>query len=298
MSMQNNLQLSIISPVLNEELCIEAFLNQVIFECNSLQIPYEIILVDDGSSDNTITIIKKMITVHSNIKLLELAYNHGKYAALYAGMQAASGLYQIYMDPDLQDPPHEIINLYNSIKKENVDIVFGTNAHTHSKQSFLNYLFSKTFWYCLIKFSHIPFPKNMVVMRIFTKEISEKYISYCRPHWFAEANFLSLSKNYKTLEIAQNNRFAGTSKFNFSRKMKYTIWAFWCSGVLNASRLKNVYFVFLLCTFLVAIILYKINVLIALAFVILACIGLLVSARFVFKQIQYLNKDFKIEIKN
>ena len=119
------MQLSIVIPLFNEQESLLE-LNKTILEIVlSMKIEFEIIYVDDGSTDNSWDIIKNLSKNSSNLIGIKFLRNFGKSQALYAGFEAAHGEVVITMDADLQDDPNEIPSLFNKIDKENFDLVSG-----------------------------------------------------------------------------------------------------------------------------------------------------------------------------
>ena len=107
--------ISAIVPCYNEEENVSYFYDEFIknksfFDANDLA--YELIYVDDGSSDATASEVKKVIGKDSNVHLISLSRNFGKESSMYAGMQMAKGDYVVIMDSDLQDPPSLLPELY------------------------------------------------------------------------------------------------------------------------------------------------------------------------------------------
>ncbi len=209
-------KLSLIVPVYFEEEVINQFIKEVVEELVFLELSYEIVFVDDGSKDNTVNLIKEEVTKNEHIKLLELSYNHGKQAAVTAGISYATGDYMLYMDPDLQDPPKEIKNFITEIEK-GYDLVFGVRKE--KKDSFKNKIFSKIFWSVLDKYTGLNLPRGLAVMRIFNKDFAERFLMYNEQNRFIEGLFMHVGMNQSVIEIEQRPRFAGVSKFNFKRKM-------------------------------------------------------------------------------
>ena len=120
--MLHNVYLSIVSPTHNESGCIQEFLKRVHTTCVNLKCNFEIIIVDDGSTDNTLSLLQQ-----SNIKeliVLPLTRNTGQTAAIYAGIQHSKGKYVIILDSDLQNLPEEIPKLLD-VAKTGVDCVSG-----------------------------------------------------------------------------------------------------------------------------------------------------------------------------
>ncbi len=123
--MNNRPQVSIVIPLLNEEESLPelyAWIKRVV-DANNLS--YEVLMIDDGSTDNSWEVITKLSASDSHVKGIKFARNYGKSAALNTGFQACTGEVVITMDADLQDSPDEIVPLYNKIAVEGWDLVSG-----------------------------------------------------------------------------------------------------------------------------------------------------------------------------
>lgn len=210
-------KLSLVVPVYYEEEVILQFLKETKIVLDSLPITYEYVFVDDGSKDKTVEIIKEQAQLDARIKLVVFSYNHGKASAVSAAIAHATGDYLLYMDPDLQDPPIEIPRFLEEIEK-GYDLVWGIRKE--KKDSFINRLFSKIFWGTLNKFTGLNIPKGIAVMRMFNRDFADEFLKYNETNRFIEGIFIDISKHWTTIEIGQRERFAGTSKFNFKRKMQ------------------------------------------------------------------------------
>ena len=208
--------LSLVVPVYFEEDCISQFISEAVEVLAGLSMDYEIIFVDDGSHDSTVDNIQLHAVKNNRIKLIELSYNHGKQAAVTAGITFAKGDYLLYMDPDLQDPPNEIPRFIEEIEK-GYDLVFGIRKE--KKDNFKNALFSKLFWWTLEKFTGLKIPVGLAVMRIFNRKFADQFLLYKEQNRFIEGIFMHIGMRQGTISINQRERFAGTSKFNFKRKM-------------------------------------------------------------------------------
>ncbi len=168
--MKNKKILSLIVPVYFEEDCIEQFIMETGDILKTLDMDYEYVFIDDGSKDQTVNKIKIHGKTNKNIKLIEFSYNHGKQAAVTAGISYAKGDYLLYMDPDLQDPPIEIPKFIEEIEN-GYDIVYGIREE--KKDSFINTIFSKIFWWTLSKFTGLNVPTGLAVMRIFNRKFAD-----------------------------------------------------------------------------------------------------------------------------
>lgn len=213
----SNRLLSLVVPVYYEQECIQQFIKETREELTAASISYEIIFIDDGSQDNTVPLIKEEIQSDARIRLIELSYNHGKQAAFSAGVAHAKGDLLLYMDPDLQDPPKEIVRFVNEIDK-GYDLVFGIREE--KKDSFLNRIYSALFWWTLEKFTGLKIPKGLAVMRIFNRKFANQFLKYGEQNRFIEGMFMHVGLKQSKITIGQRPRFAGVSKFNFKRKMQ------------------------------------------------------------------------------
>ena len=209
--------ISLVVPVYFEEECILQFIKEVNEVFTGLPYDHEFVFVDDGSKDRTVDFIKQAAEKDQSIKLVEFSYNHGKQAAVTAAIKHAKGDYLLYMDPDLQDPPVEIPRFIEEIKK-GYDLVFGVRLE--KKDKFLNILFSGVFWWVLEKFTGLQIPRGLAVMRIFNRKFADRFIDYPEQNRFIEGIFMHIGLKQATIVISQRERFAGTSKFNFRRKLR------------------------------------------------------------------------------
>jgi len=119
------MNLSIVIPLLNEEESLKELHDWIAKVMQSNHFSYEILFIDDGSSDTSWEIISKLALENNNVKGIRFLKNFGKSQALHAGFKAAKGDVIITMDADLQDNPEEIPELYALIKEQNLDLVSG-----------------------------------------------------------------------------------------------------------------------------------------------------------------------------
>lgn len=124
--------ISVIIPLLNEEESLPELADWIKRVCSENRIDnYEIIFVDDGSTDNSWNIIEVLVKNNSNLKGIRFRRNYGKSAALNQGFQTASGKVVITMDADLQDSPDEIPELVRMIREDGFDVVSGWKKKRH-----------------------------------------------------------------------------------------------------------------------------------------------------------------------
>ena len=132
------MQLSIIIPLLNEEESLQELHAWIVSVMQSKHFSYEVLFVDDGSTDTSWDIISKLSEKDSNVKGIRFQRNFGKSQALHAGFKAASGDVIITMDADLQDNPEEIPELFNLIQEDGYDLVSGWKKKRYDSILFKN----------------------------------------------------------------------------------------------------------------------------------------------------------------
>ena len=125
MIMSKNLQISVVISLLNEEDSLKELMDWIHKVMTEHNFSYEVIFVDDGSTDNSWQIITDLSQQYEQVKAIKFRRNYGKSAGLYKGFEKAEGDVVITMDADLQDSPDEIPELYRMITEEGYDLVSG-----------------------------------------------------------------------------------------------------------------------------------------------------------------------------
>ena len=133
------MNLSIVIPLLNEQNSLEELTNSISTVVKSLRLEFEIILIDDGSTDNSWKTISKICSNNQNVMGIRFLKNFGKSQALSAGFKACNGDVVVTMDADLQDDPNEIPELYKKINEEKLDLVSGWKKVRYDSIIFKNF---------------------------------------------------------------------------------------------------------------------------------------------------------------
>lgn len=125
------MDISVVVPLYNEEESLPELASWIKKVMDENQFSYEIVMIDDGSKDNSWEVIQKLQKENSNIKGIKFRRNYGKSAALFCGFDIVQGDVVITMDADLQDSPDEIPELYDMIKQDNLDLISGWKKKRH-----------------------------------------------------------------------------------------------------------------------------------------------------------------------
>ena len=222
---------SFIIPAYNEQDNIKTVYSKILelIQKNEYN-DYEIIFVDDGSIDNTSTILKELAKNNQRVKFIELSRNFGHQAALWSGMAHATGEAIISLDCDLQDPP-EVISEMITKWKQGHEIVYARRLNFRT-DNFLKKILSKFYYRLLDKMTSIDIPQNVGDFRLIDKKVLKALLrmnersKYLRG-MVAWTGFNSTYVNYK-----RPDRQKGVSNYTFAKLLKLAV-----SGMMNFSSL-------------------------------------------------------------
>jgi polyisoprenyl-phosphate glycosyltransferase len=207
--------LSLVIPIFNEEKLIDELIARTISSLESFIQDYEVIVVDDGSTDNTMGKILSKRRENNKIKILTLSKNFGHQAAYTAGLEHARGEVVAMMDGDLQDPPELLAVMYKKITEEDYDIVSGKRTGRKSKKGrdFYAVLFHILFKY-IGEIKHMENSGNYSMMR---REALEALLSMREKVRYLPGlrTFIGFKQGY--IEFIRDDRFRGTPKMSIRK---------------------------------------------------------------------------------
>lgn len=209
--------LSIVVPVFNEEEGLGVFFERLTTQLGKVKVKYEIIFVDDGSTDNSLEILKEFTKKNNTVKVLSFRKNHGKAEALTLGFHIASGETIVTMDADLQDRPEEIPNLLEKLNNH-YDVVSGwrKNRKDSWKMVFASKIFNK-----IVKMLWgIDMHDYNCGLKAYTREAAKSLHLYGGMHRFIP--LLCVENGFAVGEVVveHDKRKFGKSKFGFSKTWK------------------------------------------------------------------------------
>jgi glycosyltransferase involved in cell wall biosynthesis len=220
--------LSIIVPVLNEEETIGFFLEGVRPVLASLDLDYEIIFIDDGSTDGTARVVQDIHANDPRIKLVRLSRNFGKEAALTAGLEWSRGAAVIPMDVDLQDPP-ELIPEFVRLWRDGFDIVFGQRVE-RSSDSRTKRVSAGMFYRIFNAVAANPIDHNAGDFRLMTRRVVDATLQLRERNRFMKGLFAWVGYRSAAVPYERPPRAAGTTKFNY-----WKLWNFALDGITSFS---------------------------------------------------------------
>ena len=207
------MKISVIIPVYNEVESINELYKQLLKALQEFS-RFEIIFIDDGSSDGSVETIKKISELDNSINLIQFHRNYGKSAALAEGFKHAKGNYIVTMDADLQDDPKEISNLINKLE-EGFDLVSGWKKDR--KDPLSKRLPSKLFNFVTRLFTGVHIHDFNCGLKIYRKAVVKTLELYGGRHRYIPA--MAGQKKFKVTEIIVNHRprIYGETKYGGSR---------------------------------------------------------------------------------
>ncbi len=216
--------LSVIVPCYNEEENIadfyhELFKNKDFFIEKNLEL--EILYIDDGSKDGTVTEVKKLREEDERVHLLSFSRNFGKEAAIYAGLQKSKGDYVVIMDVDLQDPPALLPKMYTYIE-EGYDSV-ATRRVTRKGEPVIRSAFARLFYRLMNKISRTEIVDGARDYRLMTRQVADAILSMTEYNRFSKGIFGWVGYETKWIEYENVERNKGETKWSFWKLFFYSI---------------------------------------------------------------------------
>ncbi len=218
--------MSIIVPCYNEEEAIPLFYNEISKIANLLKTKYklitECIIVNDGSSDETLKTIKMLAQNDPILKYISFSRNFGKESAIYAGLEYSTGDFVAIMDVDLQDPPELLEEMYLSIINENFDCV-ATRRVTRKGEPPIRSFFARCFYKLINKMSKIEIVDGARDYRLMTRQMVDAIINVKEYNRFSKGIFSWVGFETKWLEYENRERIAGETKWSFWKLFLYSL---------------------------------------------------------------------------
>ena len=211
------MEISIVIPLFNESESLEELHNWILSSISSNSKSFEIILIDDGSTDDSWQIIKNLANKNKDTRGILFSKNFGKSQALNAGFKLAKGDYVITMDADLQDSPDEIIKMIKTLKEKKLDIVSGWKKKRHDS-FFLKNLPSKLFNWAARRVSGIYLHDFNCGIKAYRNDVIKSIDVYGEMHRYIPV--IASNMGYTKIEeqiVKHQARKYGKTKFGSSR---------------------------------------------------------------------------------
>lgn len=223
--------ISIIVPCYNEEETVELFYIELskIMKTMSTQ-SFEVLFINDGSKDNTLSVLKNISKQDERVKYISFSRNFGKEAAMYAGFCNVAGDYIAVMDSDMQDPPSLLPEMVKILEENDFDSV-ATRRKTRIGEPPIRSLCAKMFYKIINKISDADIEDGARDFRLMKRAMVDAIVSMSEYNRFSKGIFGWIG--FRTYWLSYDNveRVAGQTKWNFWKLFKYSI-----DGIVNFSQ--------------------------------------------------------------
>lgn len=216
--------LSAIVPCYNEEENITDFYREFIKNDSFFKekdVELEIWYIDDGSKDNTVSEVKKLIQMDKRVHLLSFSRNFGKEAAIYAGLEKAGGDYVVFLDADLQDPPSLLPEMFAYLE-QGYDSV-ATRRVTRKGEPPIRSFFARMFYRLMRKISQTEIMDGARDYRLMTRKAADAILSMKEYNRFSKGIFGWIGFETKWIEFENVERKKGETKWSFWKLFLYSI---------------------------------------------------------------------------
>ena len=215
--------ISLIVPCFNEESALPLFwekVSQVMEQMKEQE--FEVIFVDDGSTDGTMVEIEKLAIADTRVKYVSFSRNFGKESAMYAGFQYAKGDYIATMDADLQDPPDLLPELYHAVAVEGYDSA-ATRRVTRRGEPPVRSFFAHMFYRLINRMSNVDIVDGARDFRFMNRKFVNALLELKEYNRFSKGLFGWVGFKTKWIEFENVKRVAGETKWSFWKLFKYSI---------------------------------------------------------------------------
>lgn len=213
-------KISVVIPMYYEEQVAEECyerVSKVLYDLRD-NYDYEILFINDGSKDNTLSILENIAKEDSKIKVISFSRNFGHQAAVTAGLKFVTGDCVVIIDADLQDPPELIPDMVKEWEK-GYDVIYGKRKKRDGESVFKLFT-AKAFYQTLNKLSDIEIPKDTGDFRLADRKVIDVINSLPEHNKFLRGLFSWTGFKQEPLEYERKERFAGTTKYPLKKMLK------------------------------------------------------------------------------
>jgi glycosyltransferase involved in cell wall biosynthesis len=210
---------SIVAPMLNEEGTARTFVERV---TNALgAVPWELVIVDDGSSDATREILAELAAGDARIKVIELSRNFGHQTAITAGLDHARGDAVVMIDADLQDPP-ELIPEMLERWREGIEVVYAARTERNGETRF-KVATAKWFYRLLSSMSPVPMTRDSGDFRLLDRRALDALLGMRERNRYLRGMTVWIGFTQTAVPYKRDPRYAGETKFSFLRMLRFSL---------------------------------------------------------------------------
>lgn len=216
-------KLTMVVPAYNEEEALPIFYAEALRVEKELPgVEIEYLFIDDGSSDGTLEVLRDLHKKDARVRYVSFSRNFGKEAAIYAGLQNATGDYVAILDADLQDPPSLLPEMLQAIEEEGYDCV-GSRRVTRKGEPPIRSFFARMFYHIMKKISNADIVDGARDFQLMNRKVVKAILSMGEYNRFSKGIFGWVGFRKKWLEYENIERSAGETKWSFWKLFLYAL---------------------------------------------------------------------------
>ena len=218
-----NVTLSLVVPCYNEQETLPIFIKELHEKLDPLKdVQVEVILIDDGSYDQTLSVMRDLVSRYDDCRYISFSRNFGKESAMLAGFEASQGDYVAVMDADLQDPPELLPGMLEAVREEGYDCA-GTRRITRAGEPPVRSFFAYLFYWLINKLSDTKLVSGARDYKLLSRKAVDALLSMPEKNRFSKGLYEWIGFRTKWFEYENVERFAGSTKWSFWGLFKYSI---------------------------------------------------------------------------
>lgn len=218
---RKHIVLSLVAPCYNEEKSLQEFVHRTEEVLKKLKLPFELILVNDGSNDRTLEVGKELTKTDPRLKIVTLSRNFGHQIAATAGMDVAQGDAVVLIDADLQDPP-ELIPEMVAKWREGFDVVYG-QRRSRAGEAFFKLFTARMFYRLLRRITKVDIPLDTGDFRLMDRKVVEAMRQLRERHRFVRGLVSWTGFRQAPLLYDRRPRFAGETHYPFRKMFLFSL---------------------------------------------------------------------------
>ena len=224
------MKVSVIVPCYNEEEALPVFYREINRTIRTMNCEYELLFIDDGSMDGTLSVLKELAGEDAHVFYLSFSRNYGKEAAMYAGFCNVSGDYVTVMDADLQDPPHLLPEMLQILQSGEYDCVAARRGDRNGEPP-VRSAFSGLFYKMINQLSDTQIVDGARDFRMMRREMADAIAAMTEANRFSKGIFGWVGFRTHWISYENVERVAGQTKWTFWQLCRYAL-----DGILNFSQ--------------------------------------------------------------
>jgi putative glycosyltransferase len=209
------MKLSIVTTSFQSTSTICTFVERVDAAAKQLAISYELIIVEDGSTDDSKNKIIQLLPTYKNLKLIELSRNFGHHQAILIGLQQARGEHVFLIDSDLEEDPELVTLFYSEILDSNVDVVYGISQKIGAGKS--DQILSKIFWRLFRKYTKLKIPEGICTVRMMNQKYVNSLLLHKEVNVFLAGLWEVTGFTQKPIEVTKV--YKGTTNYTYGKRL-------------------------------------------------------------------------------